>query len=99
MRITSILAYESLKKSLTTKQKIVLDCLIQSAKTNKQISQTLKKPINEITPRVGELVKIGCVVDLGRIRDSSTGRLCTLWGVNESKIEKKSLTVEYFYRG
>ena len=46
---------------------------------NRQIAQTLKLPINSITPRVNELRKIGKLVEYKKMRDNITNRLVTYW--------------------
>lgn len=83
IRDTSLEAYQSILGDITNRQMAVLRCLLKSPKTNKQISEILERPINEITPRVGELVKKGLVKAIGKVKDKITNKSVTVWAVNE----------------
>jgi predicted HTH transcriptional regulator len=78
MRQTSIDAYRKLTHK-TTKREVVYSAIKKNPVTNKQLAKKLKKPINEITPRVNELVKMGLVSSIGTIKDPETNRRATLW--------------------
>ena len=49
--------------------------------TDKQISKTLNWPINTVTPRRGELVKLGLIQKCGATMNTQTHRPELLWGV------------------
>jgi DNA-binding MarR family transcriptional regulator len=78
---TSHLAWDSVQKDLTAKQKVVMWAFKSQGKmTNAQMSEFLGWPINTVTPRVGELVKMGVIEAKGVIR-GTTGRSAIVWGV------------------
>jgi hypothetical protein len=64
---TSLWAYELACKDLGAKQKQVLDALrfFQDA-TNAEIAARLEWPVNRVTPRTGELVKMGLILKVER---------------------------------
>lgn len=80
MRQTSLEAYELLQPQLGERQAAVLTalrCMVQA--TDKDLASFLRWPINRVTPRRGELVKLGRVTIRGRtIQD---GRQAILWTV------------------
>jgi hypothetical protein len=49
------------------------------------ISESLGWPINRVTPRRGELVSAGLIVEADRRRDV-TGRLSIFWRVKEQQL-------------
>lgn len=81
MRQTSLLAYRSLdSSSINQRQRQVLDTLedIYPA-NNRQISEHSHLPINVVTPRCGELVEKGRVVEAYRDIDPVTNRRSIFW--------------------
>jgi hypothetical protein len=63
MRSTSLDAYNEVKPSLGERQRQVYDAIkYLGCPTNLEISVFTKKPINQITPRTNELVKMGYVM-------------------------------------
>ena len=46
---------------------------------NREISEMLNLPINSITPRVNELVKMGKLVEHKKMRDAVSNRLSIYW--------------------
>lgn len=82
---TSALAYDSIQDKLTEKQKVVRWAFrSQGNKTNAEMSEFLGWPINTITPRTGELVKLGHV-EAKCIKIGPTGRRAIVWGIVEPK--------------
>src|SRR5436309_1942530 len=64
---TSLWAHELAKQKLGEKQKAVLDALrFFPDATNAEIAAHMGWPINRITPRMGELRKMGLVLEAGR---------------------------------
>lgn len=47
--------------------------------TNTEASTVIGLPINQITPRTNELVKLGRLKDAGRKKCSITGRTAIVW--------------------
>lgn len=82
---TSYMAWDSIQEQINDKQKVVLWAFkSQGKKTNAEMGEFLSWPINCITPRVGELVKLGHVEAKG-VKIGSTGRRAIVWGVAEPK--------------
>ena len=46
---------------------------------NREISAMLKLPINSVTPRVNELVKMGKLVEYKKMHDNVTNRQTIFW--------------------
>ncbi|HEY1577014.1 MAG TPA: helix-turn-helix domain-containing protein [Terracidiphilus sp.] len=67
--------------NLTARQRPVLHYLRSAsvALTTAELEKALGIPINRITPRVGELRKLGLVVDAGRRRCKATGNMAHAW--------------------
>lgn len=67
--------------SLTVRQRPVLHFLrnASAALTNTEIADALQLPINHITPRTNELVKLGLVLEAGRRRCRVTGNTAKTW--------------------
>ena len=64
---TSLWAYSVATKDLGAKQKEVLDALrFFSDATNAEIAAHLGWPVNRVTPRTGELIKMGLVFKVER---------------------------------
>jgi hypothetical protein len=67
---------------LSKKQKLVYDAIkFLGVTSDKKISQFLHWPINTVTPRRGELVKLGLLTKCGTDLDQVTKRPVLLWGV------------------
>jgi predicted transcriptional regulator len=69
MQITSLEAYvEKVYKTLGKRQAVVLHYLRTAGgdHTNAEIAKALNVPINRITPRTGELIKLGLVFKVER---------------------------------
>lgn len=79
MRQTSLEAYRSITNSLGHKQRMVMGCIILNGpQTNEEVSKYLHWPINTVTPRVGELVKIG-LLKRGGTKIGQSGRRANVW--------------------
>src|SRR5665213_3107795 len=64
---TSLWAYSIATKDLCAKQKEVLDALrFFPDATNAEIAAYLTWPVNRVTPRTGELIKIGLIFKVER---------------------------------
>lgn len=87
MRQTSILAFRSLNTSkINERQKQVLYALEEIAPANnRQVSAKSELPINVVTPRMGELVARGLVVEAYRDLDVVTGRKSIFWKPKAAK--------------
>lgn len=78
MRDTSLLAYLDLE--LGPRQKQVLAIIrALGCPTNLEMSKFLQIPINQITPRTNELVKLGFVKECEKRTCSISGRLAISW--------------------
>lgn len=82
---TSLISYRSLSpKGLGRRQSTVLAFLIRHGPmSNKQLSEATGWPINTITPRVGELRKLGLVELAGLQYDQNTNRAESVWKVKD----------------
>lgn len=78
MRQTSLMAYEELKVNLARRQAEVLKAIraLKQA-TDKDLVAYLQWPINCVTPRRLELVRMGKVMERGEIVQD--GRRATTW--------------------
>jgi hypothetical protein len=77
---TSLWAHQLASQNLGAKQKQVLDALrFFPDATNAEIALHLSWPINRITPRMGELRKMGLVLDGGRRTCKVTGSTAHAW--------------------
>ena len=87
MQQTSLYAYYQLKSDpieFGTKQEIVYNEIERiGPATDKQIAGSLNFQINSVTPRRGELVKMGIIEKKGIFFNEKTNRPETLWGVLE----------------
>ncbi len=64
---TSLWAYAQATQNLGAKQKEVLDALrLFPDATNAEIARALSWPVNRVTPRTGELIKMGLVIKVMR---------------------------------
>jgi hypothetical protein len=80
MRDTSLDAYRSIKIELGKRQQLVYNAIkTLGCPTNLEISRWLNIPINQITPRTNELVKLGMVVEHERRLCSISRRKAISW--------------------
>lgn len=81
IQITSLEAYaRKVHPNLGARQALVLQYLRTAGPhTNAEIGRELNKPINEITPRVHELRKLGLVVEAGKRICGVTGNRAHSW--------------------
>lgn len=77
---TSEIAYYKL--NLSQSQKRVYDVItVLGCPTNLEISTFTRIPINQVTPRTNELVKMGLVVECEKRTCSISGRLAISWRI------------------
>ena len=85
VRQTSIEAYSRIKKELGKRQQEVYDGFLGNGTcTNLELSRLLGIPINQITPRTNELVKLGFVVEVEKRQCSVSGKKAISWRVKRS---------------
>ncbi len=85
VRQTSIEAYSRIKKELGKRQQEVYDGFLGNGTcTNLELSRLLGIPINQITPRTNELVKLGFVVEVEKRQCSVSGKKAIAWRVKRS---------------
>ena len=77
-RDTSLSAYKQLQHISNKQQDVLIQIHIHPNSTDIQIAQYLIWPINRVTPRRGELEKLGLIVSSGVIRQIN-GRLSHTW--------------------
>jgi DNA-binding MarR family transcriptional regulator len=82
MRQTSIKSYQSIVDSIGSRQSQVLATLKKFGHlSNREISEKLGIPINQITPRTNELVQKGLVYHAGYQEDRLSKRTVMVWGL------------------
>lgn len=85
MRQTSLLSYIQLKieKRLGEKQQKVFAYIsgYPSGCSDRQISEDLNMPINCVTGRRNELLRMGLIREKGKRYDEQTNRIVYIWGV------------------
>ena len=79
---TSLDAYQNLK--IGNRQRIVFDAFqeIMEPCTNLEISTWYHIPINQVTPRTNELVKMGYIVESHKRKCSVSGRVAIAWQIS-----------------
>ena len=78
---TSLDAYQNLK--IGNRQRIVFDAFKNhGACTNLEIATWEKIPINQVTPRTNELVKMGYVAESHKRKCSISGRTAIAWRIS-----------------
>lgn len=83
---TSLLAYKEIRAKVGGKQAKVLEALTQlRVATDKELACFLQWPINCVTPRRNELVKMGQVFEGGKVMQEE--RLAILWTVKFFSVE------------
>ena len=81
-RQTSIESYSRIKKELGKRQQYVYDGFVGNGScTNLELSRMLGLPINQITPRTNELVKMGLVVEDRKRSCDVSGRKAIAWRI------------------
>jgi hypothetical protein len=82
LRDTSLDAYQEIKKGLGKRQQLVYDIIKKlGCPTNLEMSKFSKVPINQITPRTNELVKLGFVTECEKRTCSVSGKTVWSWRV------------------
>ena len=82
---TSIEAYSRIKKELGKRQQEVYDGFLGNGTcTNLELSRLLGIPINQITPRTNELVKLGFITEVEKRECSISGKKAISWRVKRS---------------
>lgn len=90
IRETSLQAYEEAKQTLSAKQQAVYDYIaINGEVCDQDIAAGLGWPINRVTPRRGELLKLGEIQDQGARPCPSSGRRVHYWTINRHFIQKE----------
>ena len=85
MRDTSLEAFKSLE-NLNDKQRKVFDVIAEFQPcTDYEIAERLKQPINRITPRRGELITAGLIVEDKKVK-GPTGRPSWTWKVASNQL-------------
>ena len=82
---TSIDAFRQIKKdgTLGNKQRVVFEAFKKyGAVTNLEIATWEKIPINQVTPRTNELVKMGYVAESHKRKCSISGRTAIAWRIS-----------------
>lgn len=80
VRSTSIQAFGDIQPRIGEKQQVVVNALIRfGPMTNTEIAHRTKNPINTITPRTNELVKMGIVAEIDRRSCKITGKKAIVW--------------------
>ena len=85
MQQTSLFSYAAIvsePEQLNERQKKVYEAIkVLGLVSDKKIAQFLGWPINTVTPRRGELAKMGAIEKYGTDWDAATNRPVILWGV------------------
>ena len=82
---TSIEAYSRIKKELGKRQQEVYDGFLGNGTcTNLEVSRSLGIPINQITPRTNELVKLGLITEVEKRTCDVSGRKAISWRVKRN---------------
>lgn len=79
----SLLSYSKIKTdgTLQKRQKQVYDCIAQNRiVTDKEIAAIILLPINQVTPRRGELVKLGLIEQRGN-KIQPNNHQAKVWGI------------------
>lgn len=83
-RQTSIQAYNDIKPQLGQRQQQIYDAIKKfGCPTNLELSKWLGIPINQVTPRTNELVKLGKVVEHEKRECSVSHRQALTWRINQ----------------
>ena len=80
VRQTSLEAYSRIKKELGSRQQEIFDCFEGNGScTNLEVSKMIGVPINCVTPRTNELVKLGLVIEDEKRNCNVSGRKSISW--------------------
>lgn len=83
--------FNEIKPNLGERQKAIYNALNgYQGLTNTELASLINWPINTVTPRVNELVKLGLVEEVEKRKCRATGRRAIAWGV------KRILTIDVF---
>ena len=84
MQQTSIESYQYVKKDLGERQQAIYDGFTGNGScTNLEISKLMSIPINSVTPRTNELVKMGLLIEDCKRECSISGRKAISWKVRK----------------
>jgi len=79
---TSLDAYKGIAAELGPKRQKVLNGFNElGSATNREVSYLLNMPINTVTPRTNELVKMGILTMMGKRVCKQGGKMSIIWGV------------------
>lgn len=90
---TSLPAYLEIRPNIGRKQSQVLEAIAnitehtRRACNDREIAKYLNWPINTVTNRRGELLKLGRIYDAGVFKDLVTGRRTHFWKVAEQQLK------------
>lgn len=84
MQETSREAYQYIRDSLGERQQLVFDGILKlGCPTNLELSKYLHIPINQVTPRTNELVKMFFVTECEKRICSISGRTAISWRIQK----------------
>jgi len=100
MQVTSLEAYQEVKKTLGHKQKEVYKVLELSSYplTNSELAERLMWTINTVTPRTNELVEKNLVTEAYKRKCLITGRTAIAWRIKRPE-ENKNKQMDYLTKG
>lgn len=79
---TSLDAWQNIKKELSSRQAQVLNTIMKHPDhTNNELSKIMRIPLQSVTPRTGELLKLGKIKRVERRACSVTGGNSWTWRV------------------
>ena len=78
---TSLDAFFGARDKISLRQKMVYDSLLLGPKNDRMVAADTGLPINQVTPRRGELVGMGVVVEDGRAPCPFSGRETIFWRI------------------
>ena len=82
LRDTSLDSFQEIKKELGKRQQLVYDIIKKlGCPTNLEMSRYSNVPINQITPRTNELVKLGFVKECEKRTCSISGKTVWSWRI------------------
>jgi len=88
MQQTSLQAFEKVLPKIGERQLLVLEHLRWVGEaTDAMICQSIKLPINCVTPRRNELVKKGCIICVRQGICPATGGTAKFWNITERGLD------------